>query len=260
MVMEVLCDIIQDNTTLIEYEKFSPFYRSIGIKRGHFNSQVKYLKSIILENYINSILDTSCGSGDVLNELVSIFPDIKFHGSDGCHSFINQAKQLNNCQKIFFNQCSWVNLNKFFSRNTFDLIYTLGNSIAHVSTIEEFGCILDTVYNLLKKDGLFIFDLRSWDNIASNKSFNEPLRRSNNILINDKLEYMTSYSYIMDRHFLFHKIQEKKSKKFIEEIELSFIDFSKYDLDIIIGSTRFNILRNVNKNTEYPFITYQLIK
>ena len=56
---------------------------AVGKKRGHFSCQVKFLEKIIRQYSINqNVLDASCATGDVLNEVADTFEEINFFGTD----------------------------------------------------------------------------------------------------------------------------------------------------------------------------------
>ncbi|MCK9628318.1 MAG: class I SAM-dependent methyltransferase [Bacteroidales bacterium] len=252
---------MQNNTnlTLSQYSKFAPYYKAIGEKRGHFDAQTMFLKNILKchssESY--TILDASCGTGNVLLNLSEIFPNYKLFGTDGCPEFVLQANRLVGSKSINIQCTEWLNLRNVFEPNKFDLIYILGNSIGHASSINEFSQILSIIKTLLKDGGSFIFDLRTWSDCDNNKSFNEPYIKENFIYLTN-LKYTTEYYFKNRRHYLVHRIYN--GDKLVTEIKLSFFAYSRQEIDDIIISNGFYILERAHKPQDYPFLSYKIRK
>lgn len=252
---------MQNNTnrTLTQYSKFAPYYREIGEKRGHFVAQTIFLKDILKYHSSEShtILDASCGTGNVLLNLSEIFPNYKFFGTDGCPEFVLQANRLVGNKPINIQCAEWLNLRSVFEPNKFDLIYILGNSIGHAFSINEFSQILSIIKTLLKEGGCFMFDLRTWSYCDTDNSFNEPYIKENCIYLNN-LKYTTKYYFKNQRHFLVHRIYN--DDKLMNQIKLSFFAYTTQEIDDIIMSNGFNIVEKSYKPQDYPFLSYQIRK
>lgn len=257
--------IYNNDSVLSSYQKFAPFYRAVGKKRGHFSCQVKFLEKIIRQYSINqNVLDASCATGDVLNEVADTFEEINFFGTDGCVELINQTISLKNFNRINFNKCYWSDLSKFFKKDFFNLVFLLGNSISHVDSIETFHKILDNISFIMEKGGFFVFDMRPWEINVIKESFNEPKGSGSNSLFFTNngilIKYISSYKYLDNRHYLIHEIYNMKTDDFIEKIELSFFDFSECDLGEILISHGFDIIRKYEDYEDYPFLAYLIKK
>lgn len=254
-----------ENFILASYHRFAPYYRTVGKTRGHFYSQAELLKEIInsLPKSIN-ILDASCGTGDVLNELAETYNNINLFGTDGCERLIKESNNLKNRNKIFFNKCYWSDLKMCFNKEYFNFVFLLGNSIGHVDSINTFCGILDNINFILLKGGYFIFDLRPWEMNVKTPSFNEPYGANSNILFftnnNIPIKYVSIYKYLDKRHHLIHEIYNQKTNSLLEKIELSFLDFSGHDLERIITSHGYDIINKYENYKKYPFLSYLIKK
>ena len=133
-----------------QYAKFAPFYTQVGIKRGHFKAQVDFLNKVIAEiSSCNVILDASCGTGNVLKQLSKDHPDREFYGLDGSAELLERAREHLNGSKAKIRLADWQGMVSVFSERTFDLIYMLGNSIAHCESEKELKNVISSVYSLL---------------------------------------------------------------------------------------------------------------
>jgi len=247
------------SSILNEYKKFAPYYHDVGIARGHFSLQTKFLLDI-LKFYKNcTVLDAACASGDVLNNLGGICASFTLFGTDGCSEFITQAEITSKHRNIIFSCVNWNDLPQHFEEESFDFIIILGNSIGHVSSINEFYSLLTNIYRLLKKGGNFIFDLRPWIFDKKNINFNEPNGNSNILYLSNNARYETSYLYKNQRHCLTHQIYDRNGI-LQDTILLSFLDFSKVNLEHIFGESNFSIEKKYYDPGNYPFLTYHLRK
>lgn len=239
-----------------EYSKLAPYYHYIGKARGHFQTQQNYLSEILKNNNdTNSVLDASCGTGDVLNGLAKMFPSIKFYGSDISNHLLNRAFNQPYLNEDNIKLSDWEQVSEIFPQNKIDFIYILGNSIAHATSIDKLEKIFSEVNKLLKADGLFIFDVRPWHKNIKEESFNEPYKEKYINIVNDKIafSYKTNYFYKEKRHHLQHILKDKEKREIV--INFSFLDVSKLVLlNILKGNNFYNVKLNENFY-KYPFIT-----
>ncbi len=238
------------------YEKFAPFYETVGLRRGHFASQIDFLTLYIMSS--KKVLDAACGTGNVIDFFQRKHPDKVFVGSDKSCNFTRIAKKKQNINPQNIHTVSWDKLNISFNSQEFDLIFILGNSITHVETESELEIVFKNVYDILEKDGLFLFDFRDWTKNIKEGSFNLPLKSEiiDIEIKNELFYYHTEYDKIKNRHFLIHNLYQ--GKRLVKKIELSFLDISTQRI-LEIGKKCGFEMRLID-NREYPFISIECIK
>ncbi|MBM4056043.1 MAG: class I SAM-dependent methyltransferase [Planctomycetes bacterium] len=239
-----------------EYSKIAPYYYYIGETRGHFKTQQSFLSEILKNNNRTAcVLDASCGTGDVINGLSKMHPFIEFYGSDISKPLLNRAYNQPYLDADNIKLSDWDQISEIFSQNKMDIVYILGNSIAHTNSIDKLEKIFFEVNKLLKTDGLFIFDVRPWYKNIKEESFNEPYKGKYIRIVNDEISfsYKTNYFYKNKRHHLQHIIKDKEEREIV--INFSFLDVSEVILIDILKENNFYNVKLVEDFDKYPFIT-----
>lgn len=143
------------------YDTLAQFYRQLLESRGHFSKQFALINLIFETEYLPAeprILDAACGTGDVATLLYgSGFH--KIEGIDGSQAMIDQRDGDN----VPMRHLSWMDLRSYFSEHgKYDLIFLLGNSLAHAS-VNRIPSILASLYDGLNAGGILLLDLRAWE-------------------------------------------------------------------------------------------------
>ncbi len=149
------------------YSQIAKFYRDMAGSRGHFENQVSVLNDIIYsvldsKNTSLRMLDLACGTGDVPHIISKNNPNFKVYGCDSSPEMLKQADLLENSKVTFF-QADWNNASSIFDKyGKFDVVWIMGNSIAHWP-IEKLSSLFTIIAeNGLCSEGAFICDMRSW--------------------------------------------------------------------------------------------------
>jgi len=253
---------MQNSDIFQQYSKFAPYYQEVGQKRGLFEIQARFLHRIFSANANKNctILDSCCATADVLLNLSNHFPSYALYGSDGCLDFILRARENAKEKNIDLRHCEWLNLGNVFEAGKFDYICSLGNSIGHATSEYEFSEILKTVKRLLKEDGSFIFDLRTWHSYPSNHSFNEPYVNDKHICLSNGAEYSTEYHYDDQKHYLTHTIFKNGNFPDVIKIQLYYFDYSMQKIESMVQENGLCIKKKFDNYDEYPFLSYQVVR
>lgn len=151
------------------YKQFSSIYRQVAKCRKHFIKQVSLLEHIFDLLGIpprSKVLDAACGTGDVAGILCR--KGLEIFASDGSADMLAQWKSYD--QHVPHVCCDWSNLNKVFPEaGSFDVIYLLGNSVAHAPKEIIQTCLFKQAFERLKEQGLFLFDIRPWKKDSTGK-------------------------------------------------------------------------------------------
>ncbi|MBE9224527.1 class I SAM-dependent methyltransferase [Phormidium sp. LEGE 05292] len=110
------------------------------------------------------ILDLCCGTGQLTQQLLS--GGYRVIGLDGSEKMLHYAREnAPNCQFILGDARS------FEFPSTFDAVICTDSALNHIMSLEELKSVFRNVYNVLKEDGLFFFDLglgKRYSNIPVN--------------------------------------------------------------------------------------------
>ncbi|MDN5342956.1 MAG: hypothetical protein PWP28_1831 [Oceanotoga sp.] len=143
------------------YENFAEIY-----SKGEYTSYSQSISEVfpILLNYLkiksNNILDIACGEGTFCRNIKIQNPLIEVEGLDISNKMIEIAngktKDLNLNIKYYVQ-----NMIDFKTNKQYDLITSWFDSINYINSEEELNKLFKSVYNHLKKNGYFIFDINS---------------------------------------------------------------------------------------------------
>lgn len=124
------------------------------------------LKKLLLPHLSEGaeILDLCCGTGQLTQQL--LLGGYRVIGLDGSEKMLHYAREnAPNGQFILGDARS------FELPSTFDAVICTDSALNHIMSIEELKSVFRNVYNVLKEDGLFFFDLgleKRYSNISVN--------------------------------------------------------------------------------------------
>lgn len=191
-----------------------------------FRTQTHSFLTSHLKKENAGILDIGCGTGHYCGRFAEDGHNVT--GIDLNGAMIDKARQ--NYPGADF---SVVDLKNIQSVNKkFDLIYSTGNVMSHVS-YENLERFLLKLRKKLKKDSLWIFQVINWDYILTLKKFTFP------VIETDSRKFIRTYKNISEKELEFHtELQEKSGGKplFQERITMYPISSNSYvDLHKTMG-------------------------
>jgi len=150
------------------------FYKSIAQHYHHIFplslKQVEFVFSLKNNNSTLSVLDIGCGIGSLTHELSSGFKEID--GIDLDSAMIGRTKELALQSNRRFHTMNMLDAERKFGRNQFDLIFSFGNTLVHLKSEDEILTFFVSVRNMLRKEGIFSFQIINYDRIfAQNIQF-----------------------------------------------------------------------------------------
>ncbi len=145
------------------YDTFANVYRQVAGGLDLFAAQTRVLKVLFDVHGVGKqsrILDAACGTGDVVCGLVRD-GYAKVSAIDGSGDMLAQWPA--DAIALRPPPSNWRDLAAYFeTAGQFDVVYFLGNSLAH-ATKEEVTKSLKVIYECgLTSSGLLVLDLRSW--------------------------------------------------------------------------------------------------
>jgi glycine/sarcosine N-methyltransferase len=156
------------------------------------------------------VLDVACGNGGYLNKL-SEFGFYGF-GVDLDHEMIQIANTEKTSEKIDFYEMDMLEIDTFKARS-FDMIYSIGNSIVHLSSVDQVKELLMKAYQLLKPKGEIILQIINYDRILDQNVTQLPT------ISNDGLSMERKYQ-IENNRVLFRTVLHIAHHTFENEVTL----------------------------------------
>lgn len=129
---------------------------------------VEYFIKIIKKRKINGkvgVLDIGCATGSLAIELSKIADSVV--GIDLDVGMINIAKSRLEAKNsnVIFKNLNAMEIGNIFSKDQFDVVSCLGNTLVHLDGVSEIDRLFSGVRKVLKKDGLFIIQIINYDYI-----------------------------------------------------------------------------------------------
>lgn len=116
---------------------------------------------------IVKVLDLGCATGTTAIQLMRRGMDLV--GIDNNDQMIQSASRRNPEPKTnarFF-LMDMTKIDKYFSKDCFDIVLCLGNTMVHLKELEEIEGLIKAVHTVLKPGGMFIFQLINYEMILS---------------------------------------------------------------------------------------------
>lgn len=109
------------------------------------------------------VIDIACGSGSYAAALA----DKKYNviGIDLDSSMIKLAENKKGSNNVEFRNMDMKDIKKEYGHKKFDLIYCIGNSIAHLKDKSEIKNLIKDMYDLLNEKGVAIIQIVNYDRI-----------------------------------------------------------------------------------------------
>lgn len=138
-----------------EYKGFSYYFDQI-MEYIDYHDWLNYTKKYVSKD--KTILDLACGSG-TLAVLLSVY-GYKVDGLDLSSEMISLANDKFKAYHIL-NNLYVKDMSSFVLPNKYDVITCYFDSVNHLPTINDVKNMMNCVYDTLKPNGLFLFDVFS---------------------------------------------------------------------------------------------------
>tara|TARA_B100000427_G_C15429950_1_gene560308 strand:+ start:243 stop:971 length:729 start_codon:yes stop_codon:yes gene_type:complete len=142
-------------------------------KNGSINL---YLLNTYVKRYDFTLVDTGCGTGSNLNDIISRYPDAKIIGIDNYKPDLDIAKNFfSNKAEFLYCDCLDIKLDS----NTVDIVLS-NQVIEHIAEYEKY---LSEIKRILKNKGLFILSTPNFlhpRNVLLKLFFQKPIMRWEN--------------------------------------------------------------------------------
>jgi len=210
------------------FNKIAKFY-DIIMRDIDYNEWAFYIKEIINKfSKGNKILDIACGTGKIIEILNK--NNFEVFGLDLSFEMLKIAKnrKLKNLVNSSFFKIP-------FKNESFDIVISTFDSLNNVQDIDEIKLVFEEVYRILKKDGIFTFDLNTihvfrtyWNNLIK-------IDETKNLFIIWKSRFIIPNSCSL-KIIIF----ERRKKGYYKKYEMELLE-TAFEIEMII-----KILRELN--------------
>lgn len=193
--------------------------------------QLEFIKTLIPKVEIN-VLDIGCGTGTLSYETSK---HVK------CLAAVdNDLKMIELARKKYIRQKNLhlINLDmrkasEYFLSIKFALIYSFGNTLAHLDSPKEIDTFFQDIKIILKEDGRIAFQILNYDYILDNKMTELPL------IENEMIKFERYYHFNEDKKITFHTILTVKPEKLVIENKIKLLPIRKNVLENILIANGF---------------------
>ncbi len=159
----------------MQYKDFAFIYDNL-MDNVDYDKWVEYIEEIIKKENVNvkNILELACGTGNITIPFAKKNYDIL--GIDISEDMLSVAREkcINDGIEVIFLNQDMTELD--FEIYNLDCVLCACDGFNYIVEDEDIQSIFDTVYELLKQKGVFIFDISSYNklsNILGNNTFGE---------------------------------------------------------------------------------------
>lgn len=238
------------------------FYASISEYYDYifpFNTaQANFVKELIKEKQVSSILDVGCGTGNLALELAKNNNPVFAIDSDAgmISTAIDKKRGMGLDQYPQFRELDMESLAAFFSEGQFDLALCFGNTLPHLLSYDNIEHFFKVLSFVLKKDGHLAIQILNYDYILDNQIEELP------VIDNDYVRFERFYNYPENSELIdFNtKLTVKETNEVIEN-SISLFPIQKLDLKFMLEDSGFEDIyffgdfqKTPLQNDHYPLI------
>ena len=205
-----------------------------------FNTNHKDFVLNEITDITDSLLDIGCGTGTLTYEISKKVNNIKALDYD--KNMVKKAKLK--YPNLDFRYGNMLNINSEFKQNNFDIIYSFGNTLVHLNSLEEVKEFLEKAFNLLNNKGKVLIQILNYDYILSHNIKELPL------VDNEKIKFIRNYQ-IKNNLVEFKTNLTIKDEAVILHNIINLLPILKFDIEIIskqIGFANIEFYSDFMKN------------
>jgi glycine/sarcosine N-methyltransferase len=170
-----------------------------------------YILSCVKQSESKELLDIGCGTGNLSIEVAKSFKKVTSIDLD--NEMISKAgSKAEDFDNLNFECMNMLNIRSKFGENAFDGVFSFGNTIVHLNSLDEIDNFFSQVRSVLEVSGKFLFQIINYDRILQKKIENLSTIDNENIKFERYYNYLESKNYI---EFI-NKLTIKKTGKIID--------------------------------------------
>lgn len=166
------------------YQSITPYYHYI------FPFNPAHLKLVLNENPNSeklALLDIGCGIGGLSAEIANHFNEVKAIDLD--EQMISRAKADNQKDNLEFFEMDMMTIDRHFKARTFDSVICFGNTLVHLTEVDQILAFFKEVKEVLKENGKFLFQIINYDRILDEEIDSLPT------IENEYIRFVRNYNF-----------------------------------------------------------------
>lgn len=215
------------------YSKIADYYKYIFPLNL---AQLKFIQSEIdtLENA--NLLDIGCAIGELSNEVSKHCKSVDAIDLDA--EMIEKAKNSFESENLRFHKMNMLEIDSVFDAESFDAVYSFGNTIVHLADENEIQNLFEKVYRVLKPNSKFLFQIINYDRILDNQIHSLPTIENEHIKFDRIYDYEAS-----DMKIIFKTSLEIKSENSVIESKVDLFPIRSKQIEKLLSKTGFHNIR-----------------
>ncbi|MFA5814462.1 MAG: methyltransferase domain-containing protein [Bacteroidales bacterium] len=196
-----------------------------------------------------SVVDVGCGTGSLIVSLAKVFRTTV--GMDPGETMLEAARQKATVEPVgtWLIQSGMLNLTNEFPQKSVDRLICFGNTLPHLSNMDEVREMLRQSHQVLKPGGLILLQIINFQRIFRKQLPGLPT------LENDQIRFVRNYRYEgPDPEFIrFHTLLTLKETGETIENDIPLLVISEDQLLTALADTGFHNLQTFGSFTREPF-------
>lgn len=212
--------------------------------------------------YGDRVLDAACGTGTYSIPMNKKGANVV--GVDLDSTMIEKAKSKvkNYNHNVQFLEGNMIHLKERFGKESFNIIFCIGNSIVHLESKKQIEAVIKDYYEMLKEKGILIIQIINYDRIIEQGITELPLIHRKE----EGVKFIRTYEYLSSEEKIYFKtkiiVNEDGNGEIIEEDSvITLIPLLKdeiYNMFVKAGFNKIDVFGGFNK-AQYNSESYALI-
>jgi len=183
-----------------------------------------------------SLLDIGCGTGSLSLALSTTFK--KVVGIDLDEAMLEKARQVaNEKNNLEFIPLDMLEIDPHLNPETFDGIVCYGNTLVHLSSLEQISLFVKKCHRLLTPHGKLLIQIINYDRILDKKINSLPTLETGDI------QFIRNYHYSSDKHHIdFETILTIKATNQIIRNRVPLFPVRKSEIELALSDAGFSKL------------------
>lgn len=231
------------------YSKLARVYHEMYQNIFDYKKEFQFYKRILKKYNSKSVLEIGCGSGNLAPYFLK--EGYNYIGSDLFQEMLNVAKEVE--PKAQFIQADMRDL-KF--RKKFDAVIISGRSFTYLTTNEDVQNTLKSIYKILNKGGILIFDNFNAEKMISmkKKQFEQTSEYNGKKYRRVSIKTPNLKDGWTENWDATYYIEEKGKKTQVIKDKTILRSFTKDELKLFLNLYNFEIERLINQDFAFTII------
>ncbi len=193
-----------------------------------------------------NLLDIGCGTGNLAIALAPHFCQIEAIDLDG--EMLDLARQKSLASNLNFKEQSMLELQQEYQHESFDVVCCFGNTLVHLSRMEEVREFVEQAYKVLKQGGKFLIQIINYDKVLDQNVDHLAT------IENEGIHFVRNYSYDQENHkILFNTILTKDDTDLRIENTIPLLPIRPSELNDLLTNTGFREIEMYGNFAMSPF-------